>query len=307
MGVYYALRSPYCGASGRYYRRFDDDNLLAFFQRLWGEVKESDDNETILKEILGQVPYGFALYDEDDELLPAPKNMRQLYSNLRESVYHNDFLTKPGCIQILTDDDELEMAYFFFDDAYLSRHSEKTAFLLHSHWKLPDVPTNSSSNSEPTTYAVCISYDCSASLDPPGSIHLLRGVRLSDLTPKKINKILSEYFGESDHSRLWQEGEAFDTWLQRMVALPIKAVTLTNARLVREQTKSDSCFSVSDHAISLAFHHAIWEFPPTDHNPRHRAYHLYHHWYFFDDIWLSAYPALGKALLRYAKHWNPLR
>jgi hypothetical protein len=307
MGVYYALRSPYCGALGRYYRRFDDDNLLAFFQRLWCEVKEADDNETILEEILGQVPYGFALYDDEDELLPPPKTTRHLYKNIRDNVYQNDFHAELGCIQILTDDDEKEMAYFFFDDAYLSRHPEKAAFLLHTDWKLPVVPPDFTTSSEPTTYLVDMSYYASDNLDPPGFVHTFRGKRLTDLTPKHIQRILREYFGESDSSRLWQEGEAFDTWLQRVVALPTETVTLTNAGSVREQTKSDSCFSASDHVISLAFHHAVLEFPPTDYNPKHRIYNLYHHWYFFDDIWLAAYPILGKALLRYAKHWNPLR
>src|SRR5262249_51976642 len=36
-----------------------------------------------------------------------------------------------------TDDDNLDVAYYFFDDTYLKKHGRLAAFLLHPHWRLP--------------------------------------------------------------------------------------------------------------------------------------------------------------------------
>jgi uncharacterized protein (TIGR02996 family) len=58
----------------------------------------------------------------------------------------------PHYLQVLTDDDELELAYYFYDDHYLKQHGRLAAFLLHDDWRLPaDCGTGGFKPSEPTT------------------------------------------------------------------------------------------------------------------------------------------------------------
>ena len=44
---------------------------------------------------------------------------------------------EPHALQVLTDDDEIELAYYIFDDHYLGEHPGRAAYLLHRDWKLP--------------------------------------------------------------------------------------------------------------------------------------------------------------------------
>lgn len=69
---------------------------------------------------------------------PPPKNMRELAERLNEALYVNESKSGPHHVQILTDDDELEMAIYVFDDHYAAKHPDRCAFLTRDDWVLPD-------------------------------------------------------------------------------------------------------------------------------------------------------------------------
>ena len=55
--------------------------------------------------------------------------MGELAERLNEALYVNDMSHGPHHLQILTDDDELEMAMYVFDGEYARTHPARSAFV----------------------------------------------------------------------------------------------------------------------------------------------------------------------------------
>jgi uncharacterized protein (TIGR02996 family) len=100
----------------------------------------------------------------------------------------------PHYIQVLTDDDELEMAYYFFDDEFLAKHRDRAALLLHDAWELPTgeldagfkLRTKTSrllpnGTEEGATYLVFLAYYDSLNLTDIEGGYRFDGVRLPEL------------------------------------------------------------------------------------------------------------------------------
>jgi uncharacterized protein (TIGR02996 family) len=98
-------------------------------------------------------------------------------------------------IQVGTDDDELQMAIFFFDDHFLKKHGKLASFLLHEDWKLPGGqregrfrPAEECTDVEPegagkgATYVVFLTFCDSGNLDEMQGGYRIKGVRLPDLS-----------------------------------------------------------------------------------------------------------------------------
>ena len=91
---------------------------------------------------IGADVYGFASLFEAarDQSLPPPTSDRKpsspTWKNTSTSRWSSSF--KPHAIQVLTDDDEIELAYYLFDDHYLKSTSRPhRSYLLHEGWRLP--------------------------------------------------------------------------------------------------------------------------------------------------------------------------
>ena len=127
--------------------------------------------------------------------LPVPKSDKQLKDYLTDHLYvESEMKYQPHLLQVWTNDDEIELAYFFFDDHYLQRHPGRAAYLLHEDWKLPTAsaegPWKTSIPTQPltparrqpgTTYLALLTFCDSLNLcDLTGAWHL-KGVRVPDL------------------------------------------------------------------------------------------------------------------------------
>ena len=122
MSVYFVYRSHYEGPSGKHVRVLDGESVLGWFQVVWERAKEAEDVAEWVKAELGMQGLRLASIFEAarDESLPPPKTDRKLKSYLEEHLYvEGEILFEPHAMQVLTDDDEIELAYFFFDDHYL--------------------------------------------------------------------------------------------------------------------------------------------------------------------------------------------
>ena len=140
MSVYFVYRSHYEGPSGKHVRRLDADSVLGWYQAVWERAKQAEDISEWVKAEVGADVYGFASIFEAarDHSLPPPTSDRKLKSYLEEHLYvEGEMRFKPHALQVLTDDDEIELAYYFFDDHYLNEHAGRTAYLLHEGWRLP--------------------------------------------------------------------------------------------------------------------------------------------------------------------------
>jgi uncharacterized protein (TIGR02996 family) len=159
MSTYFVYRSPYHGPSGKYLKRFADATVLDWFRDHWRGVPDGPDYPPgrYADELLGTDVYGFAsLFERIAERgLAAPQTEQALARLLRANLYvEGEIRAAPHCLQVLTDDDELELAYYFFDDDYLAKHHDRAAFLLYEGWRLPGGHAEGGSPSTVTTTAL---------------------------------------------------------------------------------------------------------------------------------------------------------
>lgn len=141
MTVYFALRSEYEGPSGKFVRRFENETVLDWFRQHWSVLAADEDAcRAHAEAVLGTDVYGFASLGEaihEQELSP-PTSHSELTSMLRAHLYFDgELLLSEHSIQVLTDGDEIELAYYFFDSAFLEKNPCAAAYLLHHEWQLP--------------------------------------------------------------------------------------------------------------------------------------------------------------------------
>jgi uncharacterized protein (TIGR02996 family) len=118
-----------------------------------------------------------------------------LANYVQKNLYsEGPILTSPHLITVQTDDDELMVAYYIFDDHYIAEYPARAPFLLHEGWQLPgghaDRPFRPK---EPTqaetpagkgagaTYWTCEAWEDSCNLEDLGPARRIDGVRVPDL------------------------------------------------------------------------------------------------------------------------------
>jgi uncharacterized protein (TIGR02996 family) len=139
-------------------------------------------------------PYFLEEYAESN--LAPPRTERQLHNLIRQHwIVEGEVLCQPGAIQVLDNDDELEFAFYIFDDAFARKYPERTEWFMQEDWRLPtNVGTGGFRPLFPTqellprgrwtgtTYVVIFSYYDSLNLtDVSGGASRLAGVRLPQL------------------------------------------------------------------------------------------------------------------------------
>jgi len=201
MAVHFVYRSHYDNPGCFFVKRFEADSLLAWFQSIWKAVR-ADDAGDHADELLGTTGTGFGnLFEKiDDEEWPVPKSMNAIAERLNEALYVNEMKGGRNHVQILTDDDELEMAIYIFDDHYAAKHPDRTAFLMREDWRLPDgmatgdfkpsgvkkaltIRTRDTVLEAKTYFAHFAAYDSGGltDLDPGDLCGVIHGVRVPDL------------------------------------------------------------------------------------------------------------------------------
>jgi uncharacterized protein (TIGR02996 family) len=197
MTVYFVYRSHYDNPSTKHLKRFDDASVLDWFRNRWEHLVHADKARERLKALLGCSVYGFATLFEAaaEHRLPAPATDRKLDQYLNEHLYSEGPIQyQPHLLSVQTDDDELELAYYFFDDHYLARHGKRAAFLLNEDWQLPAGAADKGARpSEPTielkpagrgegaTYFAFLAWYDSGNLSDLEGGYRIKGVRLPEL------------------------------------------------------------------------------------------------------------------------------
>ncbi|HEX6686686.1 MAG TPA: hypothetical protein VF062_28190 [Candidatus Limnocylindrales bacterium] len=337
MPVYFVYRSHYEGPLGKLVRRLPDKTVLDWFNRGW----TAPDPDAFIKAELGADPYGLhTIFDKalEDEL-PPPQTTGQLRSLLSEHLYveggEENIQLDDHSLRVLTDDDEVQLAYFLFDDHIVAAAPDRLAYLLHESWPLPDgidrggqagpfdagVPVTAATpagTAAATTYAVFLTFYDGSSLDlvPPMAFP---GVALPELA------------GHLRHIDI-PEDEAPD---ELRVLRALVAPDEQDLRPALERCNRWPGFN-------LNFDHDSWPDLPEEHGAAHAAamprvdsaeftagrrpdasllqlsdhiaqlamhrdeYFGYQQWYLFDTVWAASHPDLARSLLRYASHWDPL-
>ena len=144
MPVYFAYRSHYRNPAAVHVRQFDADTVVGWFRGIWKPIPEDRSapypSAEYADRLIGRRVYSFAnLFERIAEHgWPPPRGMRELADRLQYALYVTEMTHGPHHVQILTDDDELEMAVYVFDGHYATRHPDRVAWLTREDWRLPD-------------------------------------------------------------------------------------------------------------------------------------------------------------------------
>ena len=312
--------------------RLPDETVLEWFQRGW----DSDDPDSWVERELGGDVYGLDSIFEAARRhsLPRPETTGQLRELLHEHLYvegDEDYIRLDDhSLRVRTDDDEVELVYFFLDDRVMASASSRVAYLLQS-WPLPaDVsdpasfspevsvePVTPSGTGDANAYAVFLTFYDGDSLASAEHIAFL-GVGLPELAehlraadPDGGDKWPPELLvlraliapGEDtigpalERCNRWP---GFDLNADPWPNLPgdhdeahRRAMErLTTHQYAEGRRPESSLLVVDDHLAQLAMHCS----EPFG----------YQQWFLFDDAWAAAHPDLAQSLLRYANQWDPL-
>ncbi len=193
MSVWFAYRCHYDLPSTRHVKRFDDATLLDWFRNHWRPIADEDEAYRYADELLGCRAHGmgYFLMTMAEEGLTPPTTTAELRNLVEHWSVEGEVLFEPHVIQVLDDDDELQMASYFFDDQFLARHRARAAWLMHEDWRLP---TGTGAGSfrpgwparkqkppgrwQGTTYLVPLDYEDGSNLDELFGAERIDGVRL---------------------------------------------------------------------------------------------------------------------------------
>lgn len=351
MGVYFALRTHYDYPTGKYLRYFpEDDSVLEWFQRHWqGRSDEDSAKPGYGYEILGCSVYGFdSLFEAiaEHELTP-PKTMRQLSALLNEHLYvEGEILTSANALQVLTDDDELELAYYFFDDHFIVKHPEKAAYLLHDNWELPS-STEAVSSRLPSlpigvktlpnsgkgagaVYTIFLSFYDSSNLSDLDGTYRIPGIRLTDLmnylrgcVPNEDWVVDLQLLRALTAVPQGAEKKELQDVLTEASTIPVPSVSETlyklkfgkgspaedRAKMVKALAKIDTDYARKfgkEPLLQMDEHIAQLSFHTSTWYTASGDVSLYYRWILFDDVWFRAHPALGHSILRFGTRWDVL-
>src|ERR1051326_5164011 len=196
--LYFVYRTHYEGPLSKRVRRLPDPDVLSWFRRGWQAASDGAEMRDWVKAELGGGVYGLASIFEavQEERLPLPKSWRQLHDLLLEHLYvegDEECIQMDGrSLRVKTDDDDVDLAYFFFDADLVRERPDCLAYLVHDGWELPDgmgkggfepampvQPLEPAGEGDGATYCVLLTfYDSESFLTKP---YVFPGVRLPEL------------------------------------------------------------------------------------------------------------------------------
>jgi hypothetical protein len=127
MSTNFILRSPYLPANRSIYR-LDAPSPLDWFQAVWPRLRQDAD---ITSKMLLDVEklYGFSGFAEHvrSNELAAPADSAELQTLLAKNWYSNNVECRDGYVVVETDDDEVELAFWWVSDEVFREEQERFA------------------------------------------------------------------------------------------------------------------------------------------------------------------------------------
>lgn len=309
MSVYFALRSQYDSPKLNQLAVFGNDTVLDWFRANWQKLDEK---------LLGFEVYGFdslAGSIKSEELGP-PSTANELKDILEEHLYvERDFKFSEHAIQAFTDDDELDIAYYIFDDHYLKDNRHKAEFLTLIPWELPPeysdgkfIPKEDCVEFDPVgdeetgaTYCVfACYYDAGGQLEYMNGSGKLDGARLPGLvdylrSQKQPSNNWPEEFQTLHRLLASTTGGTIPAEFSNFPGLSGSQVLEKLFKSVPSKDPSKCRIQCADHVAQLALNTDQWENTA-----------LYTRWILFDDLWAAANSNLANSILRYGNRWDVL-
>jgi len=343
----FVYRSHYAGPLSKRIVSLKEQTVLGWFQRGWKEAVATDPYDWVESECGGHV-YGLASIFEaaQEKGLPVPATLAELEAVLHAHLYveggRENIRLEDGALRVLTDDDEVELAYFFFEEAYVAQHPARLAYLLNDDFPLPTAIASGAfapgvqlqelrppGEGEGTTFAVLLTFYDGQSIPGEGAFSL-SGVRVPGLCDWLRKSVPPQEREPWD-----KEGKYPKSWpleLRLLRAMVSDGDVTIEAALQRVNSYPLGPLGEGrHHKLGLGLHSdALPEFEAAREGLRHRerepqrsVLHVTPHcvqvsmhtwdafgfsqWFLFDDLWASAQPQLAASLLRYGTQWDPMQ
>jgi hypothetical protein len=137
MAVHFVYRSHYEGPAGKRVRHFDDATVLEWFRSRWHHFLSH--THSLCSLFGGDVHLFDDLFGLATELgWDVPGSMEELIDSADQAWHPTARDYGPHHIQVQTDDDNIELAFFFFDDEFLAANPGRADYLLTDGWRLSD-------------------------------------------------------------------------------------------------------------------------------------------------------------------------
>lgn len=338
-GLTFVYRTHYEGPLSKRVVHLPHASLLEWFREGWG----AEDPLAFVSESLRGSVYGLAsAFERAQELgIPAPTTHAALVAHLEEHLYlEGELRHDEHMLRAETDDDEVGLAYFFFDAHAVTEHADALAYLLHEDWPLPDDGGDGGERAfdpglelpallpkgdgEGATYVVLGTFYDSDSM--PGGSFVLPGVRLPGLCAH-LRRIVPEPMPPTSWGYVapWplelrilrglvHEGEAtLGPALARLREYPVEGLGQRGGRELGTGSHAEAVVEFAEVAGTLAPNSGdatLTKIELGEHIAQ-VAQHVskffgYQQWFLFDDRWAAAHPGLARSLLRYGTSWDPL-
>jgi hypothetical protein len=308
--IFFVYRTPYEGPLSKRVRRLPDATVLGWFRRGWAEVVtgQNQDVDTWLGAELGGDVYGLhTIFDRAREHgLAAPESWQELRDLLQEHLYfEGELRVDAHSVRVLTDDDEVTLPYFFFDDT----RTGEVAYLLHD-WPLPsdaaEVPGAGA------THAVLLTFYDGDSIcqEPPFTFP---GVRLPGLAahlrattddlkrwPVELLELRALVAPEDDdlgpaleRRNVWPsfEDRPAELYGEHGEAHRFALAQLADPGVFSGRDPGRTLMRSDEHLAQLSIHLS--------------GFFGHQQWFLFDDMWIARHEDLARSLLRYATAWDP--
>jgi hypothetical protein len=314
----FVYRSPYEGLLSKHVRQLSDATGLDWFRRGWDEARP--DPEAWVERELGVDAYGLdSIFEKAvKHNLPKPATWLELESLLREYLYvEGELAVGEGSIRVLTDDDEVSLAYFFFEDDLVRTHPDRLAYLVHADWPLPASAAESGTAARTTVVLSTIEATADwtsehrrvefGGVRVPDFAAYLREVPVDDFWPAELVALRALLDEDDDLAHALEQlnfwtafgDQEFETTDLRgdqagAHAAASDAVDRDGASVgpfgVRHPDRSR--FEIAEHLLQASLQMSdVFG---------HRQLFV------FDDLWAAQHPDLASSLIRYATHWDPL-
>lgn len=346
-GVLFVYRTPYDDPSCKRIRKLKGASVLDWFQRAFrGASRWKPSPEPYLPydehgsnwelRTCGGHVYGFSSFlQKARELnLPTPGSWQELAAFLQEHLYveGRSPVVDEETVRVLTDDDELELAYFVLPLSYLDLYPERLEFLTRKSWRLPTASSRESTFQPPVELPEVRPAGQGEGAVYVVDLSIVDGCNLSDLSADQAARVLPGLRVPDLPSYLrTQEPREEDDWPQLLrglrLALGTKERTLKHAvkRCLEVGTgrlaNVSNSPSYTEARLELGKQWPALSAQPTSPDDLARSKsacssHLlqlsrwedwcFNQWFVFDDLWASANPNLASSLLHYATNWDPL-
>jgi hypothetical protein len=314
MSCYFVLRSPYL-PSNRWVKKLDAASPLAWFQDLWMHLQAHA--SLTCSDVLGiEHVYGFSGFADKvrSGAVPVPLNDDELQQSLSSHWYANNVEARDGLVLLETDDDEVELAFWWMSEAVLLGHAEQ--FSIYAVDRLPDGASNG--GFEPETEMVSIDggpgdgavyaafstvWDGANLSDLPGPVEIA-GVRLPELVARLAGVAPdAEHLLEIDWLALVARGnpELGAAALLRRVGEVSPSTASDNYEAIHAGSMSEDDLRANVQWL-LTRERSPASVEGGEHHVELRLDDGFNHhvWIFFDDLWASSHPALARSILRFA-------